>query len=270
MSLKANGSLVVGIDLTPYSKIVVAQARILSKVLGAKPVFVFAFEDVNHFAGVQTEESVMAKELDQKVRRYYRFGSADHVEVRFGAPSDQILEAAQSRKNPMIVIGHRGTGFLSRLFLGSVAEKLISTSKFPVWIQRGEKALSPKRLLVPTDLSPLVEKALGAVAALRGRDSKVEIHHVIEEPVPVLDFEAWAILKTEMEKAEARKASKFRRRHPELPITRSRGPIAQAILRRAKNFDAVILTPRRRGKATFGRVAGKIMRAGSAPVLILP
>jgi len=54
-----------------------------------------------------------------------------------GTPHDQIVKAARSRNADMIVIGTHGRTGLSKLFMGSVAGKVVSTATCPVLTVRG-------------------------------------------------------------------------------------------------------------------------------------
>jgi universal stress protein A len=55
-----------------------------------------------------------------------------------GTTADQIVRAAKSRKADMIVIGTHGRTGLSKLFMGSVAGKVISMAQCPVLTVRGK------------------------------------------------------------------------------------------------------------------------------------
>lgn len=54
-----------------------------------------------------------------------------------GTPHDQIVKAAKNRNADMIVIGTHGRTGLSKLFMGSVAGKVVSTATCPVLTVRG-------------------------------------------------------------------------------------------------------------------------------------
>ena len=54
-----------------------------------------------------------------------------------GAAHEQIVKAARSKKADMIVIGTHGRTGLSKLFLGSVAGKVVSLATCPVMTVRG-------------------------------------------------------------------------------------------------------------------------------------
>ena len=68
------------------------------------------------------------KKSKLKVQGFLLTGSAD----------DQIVNAAKSKKANMIVIGTPGRTGLSKLFMGSVAGKVISLATCPVLTVRGK------------------------------------------------------------------------------------------------------------------------------------
>jgi nucleotide-binding universal stress UspA family protein len=55
-----------------------------------------------------------------------------------GSAHDQIVKAAKSKKADRIVIGTHGRTGLSKLFMGSVAGKVISSATCPVVTVRGK------------------------------------------------------------------------------------------------------------------------------------
>ena len=55
-----------------------------------------------------------------------------------GAAHEQIVKAAKSRKADIVVIGTHGRTGLSKLFLGSVAGKVVSLATCPVMTVRGK------------------------------------------------------------------------------------------------------------------------------------
>lgn len=55
-----------------------------------------------------------------------------------GTAYDQIVKAAKSKKADMIVIGTHGRTGLSKLFMGSVAGKVVSMATCPVLTVRGK------------------------------------------------------------------------------------------------------------------------------------
>ena len=55
-----------------------------------------------------------------------------------GSVDDQIVKVAKSKKADMIVIGTHGRTGLSKLFMGSVAGKVVSSANCPVLTVRGK------------------------------------------------------------------------------------------------------------------------------------
>ena len=55
-----------------------------------------------------------------------------------GTAADQIVRAAKSRRANLIVIGTHGRTGLSKLLMGSVANKVVSTAHCPVLTVRGK------------------------------------------------------------------------------------------------------------------------------------
>jgi nucleotide-binding universal stress UspA family protein len=54
-----------------------------------------------------------------------------------GVPADRIVRAARARRADLIVMGTHGRGAMAKLFLGSVAGRVIATSPCPVLTVRG-------------------------------------------------------------------------------------------------------------------------------------
>jgi nucleotide-binding universal stress UspA family protein len=63
-----------------------------------------------------------------------RAGWAARIDVRIGAPLEELLEAAGGRRGTVLVVGARATRGLSRLLLGSVAEGALDHARNPVVI----------------------------------------------------------------------------------------------------------------------------------------
>jgi nucleotide-binding universal stress UspA family protein len=53
-----------------------------------------------------------------------------------GAPAETLANMASQRDVEMVVVGHRGRGAISRVLLGSVADRLVQISPKPVFVSR--------------------------------------------------------------------------------------------------------------------------------------
>jgi nucleotide-binding universal stress UspA family protein len=89
---------------------------------------------------VKLEESTKQeaqRSMDKLMQRLERLGVKAKSLLLRGIPADQIVKAAKNRKADMIVIGTHGRTGLSKLLMGSVASRVISTAPSPVLTVRG-------------------------------------------------------------------------------------------------------------------------------------
>jgi nucleotide-binding universal stress UspA family protein len=94
-------------------------------------------------------------------------------ELAVGYPAEEILRYADNNNIDLILIATHGRSGVKRWAVGSVADKVLSASKVPVWLVRAdipEEVVHdewPKRtVLVPLDGSELAESVLPHVEAL--------------------------------------------------------------------------------------------------------
>jgi nucleotide-binding universal stress UspA family protein len=96
-----------------------------------------------------------------------------------GTPYAGVVEHAEKMGAEMIVVGHRGATGLSRVFLGSVAERVVRYVHAPVLVAR--PGPSTRRILVASDLSDPSWPALAAAAReARRTGARVTVFHCIE------------------------------------------------------------------------------------------
>jgi nucleotide-binding universal stress UspA family protein len=89
---------------------------------------------------VKLEESTKQeaqRSMNKLMQRLERLGVKAKSLLLRGIPADQIVKAARNRKADIIVIGTHGRTGLSKLFMGSVASRVISTARCPVLTVRG-------------------------------------------------------------------------------------------------------------------------------------
>lgn len=84
------------------------------------------------------------------------------------APVDAINRLARETKAGMIVMGTHGRTGMSRMMLGSVAERVLRESGIPVLTVRGDASgelAAPKNILCPVNNTPAARHAIEAAAA---------------------------------------------------------------------------------------------------------
>ena len=78
------------------------------------------------------------QELAVLAARARKAGVKVSVLLREGHPAEQILRAARSMKADLIVMGTHGRKGLPKLFVGSVAERVVAAASCPVVTVRGK------------------------------------------------------------------------------------------------------------------------------------
>ncbi|MFN8943629.1 MAG: universal stress protein [Pseudobdellovibrionaceae bacterium] len=265
-------TLVVGVDFSEYSDLVSRQAKQLAIQMDLPVVYVFVYEEIDlTHKSIPLDRNEVTQIYEVKLRSHYELDPQQKVLVRFGRAEKELLKVASKEKNPLILVGHQSGHSIARFFLGSVAENLAVTTTFPLWIHRGDQVVRPRKILIPSDLSTRSDKTIQQVRGLKKAfEFEIEIYHVLNQPLPILDYKVWAAVEKALQEADQKKIENFKKKHPSLKLIKSRGGIAESIEEHSKKFDLIALSPRTKTKASFGRVTGKIVRSGSRPVLVLP
>jgi nucleotide-binding universal stress UspA family protein len=103
-----------------------------------------------------------------------------------GYPPDEILKYAEENDMDLILMATRGHSGLRRWSIGSIASKVLSASKIPIWLVRADH--SPDEpfdkwpsitLLVPLDGSELAESVLPHVENLAKQQGEEELEVVL-------------------------------------------------------------------------------------------
>ncbi len=275
-------TIVVGVDFSTYSKIVVKQASQMAKEYKAQLILVHTLNSASFMSGqfpfVDLEDEFI-QPLTKEVISFYKLKNLiaemkleAKVVVNIGRPAEGIIAIAKQQDHPLIVVGHKGKStFMGRFFIGSTAEQLALHSPFPVWIHRGNDVKFPKKILLPCDFSKRSTTSLAAAQSLNGLPkTKYEFFHVIQEPLPVLDINQWKQRMNEIKRQESAHQREFRKRFPQIPLKSVTGEAAPLIAKESKKFDLIAMAPHSREGlfAGFGSVTAKVVRSGDTPVLI--
>jgi universal stress protein A len=84
----------------------------------------------------EASQELAKLELQKIVRKHLGRELQFELVIRLGKPADAIIEAADDLGVDLIVMATHGKKGVTRLFLGSVAERVIRTSKRPVLMIR--------------------------------------------------------------------------------------------------------------------------------------
>ena len=239
--------------------------------------------------GEQKEQAAAAAYLRRLRRQLQKRGiQLRAVRVERGRPHVVIDAIAGEEGADLITMTTHGRSGFARWVMGSVADKVLQTSRRPVLLvaaredgQEGEVQL--KRILVPLDGSPLAEAALPFVQDLaRGLHASLLLERVILPTAALYPGEfvpsAGAVL-NEMEVAAGEYLKGVAKRIERQGITVKTnveiGYPAETILYAAKQAGADLIalsTHGRSGPARWimGSVADAVIRHSDRPCLVVP
>jgi universal stress protein A len=140
-------TILVPHDFSSSANHACAVARDEAKTHGARVILVHVIDLPYQMApessmiATATEEPVSMKEyasrgaekhLDDIAARLAKDGVQPTKFIRFGRPHDEITKLADEAKCDLIIMGTHGRTGLAHLLVGSVAERVVRTSKVPV------------------------------------------------------------------------------------------------------------------------------------------
>src|SRR5512138_1297606 len=155
MAARENGvtfkSIVVGTDFSVCAARALAHAVTLAQLSGAKlhlvhvllePVQALDVAAALPYPDVEVRkewEAAARTKLDREVKAAEKRGVATTSEIRWGRPSDTIVDSALRLKSSLIVLGTHGRSALEKLLLGSTAERVLRLSPVPVLTVREKR-----------------------------------------------------------------------------------------------------------------------------------
>lgn len=268
-------TIIVGVDFSKYSHAVVKQARLMAKKLNAPLVLLHVYK--NPLVAEQNAYMVLqqlSEHYENMLRERYEVHADEKVIIKCGSASEDIIQVARRHAHPLIVVGHRGNRTaVSKFFLGSTAETLALHSPYPVLIYRGQKTVLPKKILVPCDFSRRSRHAIEGSKKIGFMGAEFELHHILKQSVPILDYELWQSLEEEIKKLNDNELKKFKKKNSQFKVVETNSnDIVGEINRKSKEYDLIAISPREhKGMfANFGSVTSKIVRSGDTPVLVIP
>lgn len=244
-------------------------------------------------AGPEVHDSapVEVAYLEEQARKARQVGLTVNTTLLDGDVAPAIARRARAVADLIVMTTH-GRGPFSRLWLGSVADRLLRSLEQPILLVRPTMeawavASTPpyRRILVPLDGTEGSEAALEPALAL-GTPGTTEyvLVRVLNVPVPALAVPIPMAVETEpTEREEARAAEKLETVAAGLRVrgfqargcVEVRGGAAEGILSAAERElpDLIVLATRAPGRVErmlLGSVADKVVRAAREPVLVVP
>lgn len=246
MFQEAFKTVVVGVDFSPYSKVVVKQAKLLAQLWNTKLVLVHAIHDPVEYSPslyMSFPNVISEKSYEERIKKMYEIkNSSAKIIAKRGTPASLLQETARKFPKPLIVAGHKGQSKILDFFFGSTAQILALKSKIPVWIHRGNKVIKPARVLVPHDLSLQSNHAVDIVKKMSlAAPLSYEVFYVREKVFPVLDYKTYLSLNQRLIKKTQTKISNLLKSYPQLPFIATNGEVTDKLVKRTKKFDLLVM-----------------------------
>ncbi len=140
--------ILIATDGSEYTKNSVDYGIELAKNTGAElhAIYVIdtaAFASIPMDAAWESMYELLRQEGDEATKYVADKAQTEGLDVERntveGHPADEIIKYAEKNSISLIVMGTLGKSGLDRFLLGSVAEKVVRTSKIPVLVVRGKK-----------------------------------------------------------------------------------------------------------------------------------
>lgn len=198
--------------------------------------------------------------------------------VSHGTPAYAAVDWAKACEADLLLCGSHGKAGLTRLMLGSFAEKMVQLAPCPVWVVRGqERGWQFGKLLFPTDFTPASDRAgKHAVGLVRQFGAVLHVIHVLSPPVLQLGGSGLDQFFEEARRtAQACIADSFCDADISLSSEIAVGAPARAIVDYSKTCAADLLVCGTRGRTGLermlvGSVAERLVRWAPCSVLVVP
>lgn len=131
------------------------------------------------------EEGTVVKQAEHALRHQVDVAAKEGVtassSVMLGRSRVEIARQARDGNYDLVMIGTRGHGLLTGMFMGSTALELLRTSSCPVWVVKPHTPGCPQRILVGTDFSPVCHALFDrGVELAQLFDAELYVTHVVE------------------------------------------------------------------------------------------
>lgn len=290
--------ILCAIDFSDFSLDALRHGLVLARWYSAQ-LTLFHVYPVPQLLPVQTVAvSVPASEADpdkvaEDVRRFCAplldaSGQGADVVVRPGDPAREIRQEAERQQADLLILGTHGRSGFERLFLGSVTEKVLRSTRVPVLTipPPVREPGSPlfKTILCPVDFSDASLRALEyALALAKEADARLILLHAIEDVLGDAAADTLGHLTVSEYYLHVERDAIARLRaaipddarvwsRPEERVVRGRAPHEILKVAAEEHVELVVMGVQGRGvvdRLVFGSTTHRVIREARCPVLTL-
>lgn len=139
-----------------------------------------------HAAAAVEEAVTFACHAKSRIRKMFPSWKVT-AKGTYGSPAWEILSKADQLGPDLIVVGSQGQSAISRFFLGSISQKVLTVARFSVRVARGQNQVdpAPRRIVIGFDGSKGAYAAVDAVAKRSWpADTRIRIVAVTDPIMP--------------------------------------------------------------------------------------
>jgi nucleotide-binding universal stress UspA family protein len=292
--------ILIGLDGSPLAESILAYAGALAKGLDAQVTLLHVVPmspgqqsgDFYRFLGplVQQEETQAYGYLRRVTQRLVEAEIKVQSRVMVGDAATEIVRLAEHEEVDLIALATHGRSGLRRWVYGSVAEKVLHTTRTPLLLVRPseEHAQLPSqvtRIVVPLDGSPLAETVLPIAEALATRcQIPLVFLRVVEivsftfvDPMGMTSVNYQALLESFQETADSyvnELAAKVREKGITVETATPMGLPADKIVGCAHEYPGSLVVMATHGRSgvsevVLGSVVRRVVQHGDTPTLIV-
>ena len=205
-------------------------------------------------------------------------------EVRCGDPGMEICALAKGQSCPLIIVPSHGRKGLTRILLGSVAERVIRHAECSVLVVRRDGSdedasaawLPPKRVIVPVDLSESTSEAIETALTLVDDPKHIEVVNVVFTMSDTLVTGSIAVSQDDLQNNRKECLDRFLEDHgwSSLKTHVMFGDPGMTVADYANDVDADLVIMPSHGfhglnRLLLGSTTERVLRHTKAPVLVL-
>ncbi len=265
------GKILVPTDLGATSEFALAYARYFHETYGAAVHVLHAqhFDLPPYFSSSQLE--TLKRELKRSGKAAAEFvrraseavlGFVPEVTIAEESPVEAILKSSGDGGFDWIIMGTHGRRGAQRVWLGSVAERVLRQSRIPVLAVRQQPAAKPfQRILCPVNFTEVGDSALEySVEIAKAYGSHLTVLHAVEKGEKPLDCPL---------------VGEERKQHCTVEEVTTHGSAARTILEASADLkpDLIVMGSERKSALAaelFSSTTASVMQWADAALLIVP